>query len=492
MTATSIKDLPDFRSDSDDVADAGEPSAASLKPVNSDRPTGGADMATAAASVESETQARNDGVTVPDYAAVPAHRTAAWLKRLELPLLLAIGLAPALVLWAALGRVFFTEAFEETSLALIASIVLSWYILFQLKDHANARHLSYVLPVNLIVFAAVLSLVALLRIPYSGSFFTTGAVSAVAASFLAAVYTRRLAKPHLVVAGGRAAEILLDSKFRKAPSLKELERLIETGWREWAIVADLHHPHSKQAERLFAKAALARIPVYHFRQIAEMQSGQVKISHLSENDLGSLNPNISYTSLKRAIDIIGALVLIPLCIPLFAVISILIKLDSPGNAFFIQERMGYQGRTFRMIKFRTMRDRDSTESAADMRDDAMTKSDDDRITRIGRVLRKTRLDELPQVFNVLRGQMSLIGPRPEACQLSAWYDAELPFYPYRHIVRPGITGWAQVNQGHVTDVSDVLDKLRFDFYYIKNLSLWLDLLIALKTVRVMVQGIGAR
>lgn len=427
-----------------------------------------------------------------DYTTVPTHRRAALLKRFELPLLLAVGLGPALLLWSVMDRVFFADAFVETTSALVSSIVLSWYILFQLKDHANARHLSYVLPVNLVVFAGVLATVALLRLPYSGSYFTVGAVFAVAGSFLSAVYARRLVKPHLIVAGGRAAEITLNSQYLPAPSLDDLGRLIETGWREWAIVADLHYPHSERAERLFAQAALAGIPVYHFRQIAEMQSGQVKISHLSENDLGSLIPNISYTSVKRATDIIGALILIPICVPLFAMIALLIRLDSAGSAFFIQERMGYQGRTFRMIKFRTMRERRRSQGTIENREDAMTRCDDDRITRVGRLLRKTRIDELPQVFNVLRGEMSFIGPRPEACSLSAWYEAELPFYPYRHIVRPGITGWAQVNQGHVTDVSDVLEKLRFDFYYIKNISLWLDLLVALKTLRVIVHGIGAR
>jgi exopolysaccharide biosynthesis polyprenyl glycosylphosphotransferase len=315
---------------------------------------------------------------------------------------------------------------------------------------------------------------------------------AMSASFLLAAYGRRLVRPHAVVSGGRASEINLGGNFHAAPSLADLERLIETGWRDWAIVADLHYPHSERGERLFAKAALAGIPVYHCRQIAEMQSGQVKIAHLSENDLGSLIPNVSYASAKRAIDVIGALLLIPICLPLFAVVGTLIRLDSPGGAFFVQERMGFRGQTFHMIKFRSMRPRDPMTDQMAEREDAMTKSDDDRVTRIGRFLRKTRMDELPQVFNVLRGDMSFIGPRPEACSLSEWYEAELPFYSYRHIVRPGITGWAQVNQGHVTDVSDVLGKLRYDFYYIKNISLWLDVLIALKTLRVIATGLGAK
>ena len=122
----------------------------------------------------------------------------------------------------------------------------------------------------------------------------------------------------------------------------------------------------------------------------------------------------------------------------------------------------------------------------------MTRDGDDRITRVGRFLRRTRLDELPQVWNVLIGDMSWIGPRPEALALAQWFEEEVPFYSYRHIVRPGITGWAQVNQGHVTELEATRSKLRFDFYYVKNLSLWLDILIALKTLRVIVQGVGAR
>lgn len=426
------------------------------------------------------------------FSAVPPRRGNQFLHRFELPLILSAGLAPALAVWSLLDRAYFTGAFEETITALILSITISWYILSRLKDHANARHLSYVLPVNLIVFTGVFTVMALMRIEYSGSFFAAGAVSGVMASFLAAVYSRRMLNPHVVVSGGRANEIELTGNFMPAPSLADMEALIQAGRRDWSIVADLHYMHSERGERLFAQAALAGIPVYHYRQIAEMQSGQVKISHLSENELGSLIPNVSYASIKRGIDIVGAVCLIPLCLPIFALLALIIKLDSPGNVFFIQERIGFRGMKFRMIKFRTMRDREVSNDNLAKREDAMTKSDDDRITKIGKFLRKSRLDELPQVFNVLLGDMSLIGPRPEACSLSEWYNAELPFYSYRHIVRPGITGWAQVNQGHVTDVTDVLSKLRYDFYYIKNLSLWLDLLIVLKTLRVITTGVGAK
>lgn len=426
------------------------------------------------------------------YAMLPAYRSGKLFRRLELPALLAGSLLPAIAAWGLLDRALFSGAFLETLLALTIAIIAAWYVLLQLRSHANARDVSYVLPVNFTVFTGVVTSLALARIPYSGSLLAVGAVFAVGWSFALAIYGRRLVQPHVIVAGGRASEIAIGGQYVPAPSVAKLEHLIESGWRDWVIVADLHYPHSERHERLFAKAALAGIPVYHFRAIAEDLSGQVKINHLSENDFGSLIPNAPYMVLKRLVDVLGALVLIPLCALPFAVLAVLIRLESPGKPFFIQERVGYRGRTFRMVKFRTMRERTVASSAAEQRADAMTKNDDDRITAIGYFLRKTRLDELPQFINVLRGEMSFIGPRPEACALSAWYQSELPFYSYRHIVRPGITGWAQVTQGHVTDVSEVRSKLRYDFYYIKNVSLWLDALIVLKTVWVILTGSGAK
>jgi exopolysaccharide biosynthesis polyprenyl glycosylphosphotransferase len=311
-------------------------------------------------------------------------------------------------------------------------------------------------------------------------------------SFLLAVRWRGIMKPHVIVLSGRASEIRLEGRYFPAPSLDDLTALVQSGRRDWALVADLHYYHSASWEKLFAQAALAGIPVYHFRQVAEMQTGQVKIMHLSENDLGSLIPNVSYMSIKRLIDTLCAVLLLPFCLVGFVLIAALIKIDSPGSAFFIQERVGFRGQAFRMVKFRTMRQHDPLSETAASREEAMTRAEDDRITRLGRFLRKSRIDELPQIFNILKGEMSFVGPRPEARALAEWYEEELPFYSYRHIVRPGITGWAQVNQGHVTDVSDVLGKVRFDFYYIKNVSLWLDLLVALKTVRVVLTGLGAK
>jgi len=426
------------------------------------------------------------------FVPIPAHRNARLVKKFELAILILCSFGPAIGVWTLLGQTLFSGPFEETLVALLIAITTAWYALKQLKGHANARDLSYVLPVNFAAFTGVATILALTRIPYSSALFATGAICAVICSFGLALYGRRLVQPHVIVAGGRSREIPIGGQYVPAPNAELLEQLIDSKWRDWAIVADLHYPHSQHHERLFAKAALNGIPVYHYRSVAEALSGQVKIDHLSENEFGSLIPNAPYMGLKRAVDVLAAVILIPLLVPIFAVLAILIRLDSPGKAFFIQERVGYRGQKFQMIKFRTMRERAASAGGEAQKDDAMTKNGDDRVTGIGRFLRKTRMDELPQIINVLLGDMSFIGPRPEASALSEWYQSELPFYSYRHIVRPGISGWAQVNQGHVTDVTDVLSKLRYDFYYIKNISLWLDALIVLKTLRVIVTGSGAK
>lgn len=410
----------------------------------------------------------------------------------QLVIYLAAGLLTPCIVWVARGNTLDSEFLRNTLYALAPAIFISWYSLSRLREYAKARALSYVFPVNFLAFGSALAGIALVRATYSIPLFAVGAGAAVLISYVLTAYNRRLRRPFFIVAGGRSSEIRLEGQYLPAPSLVELESLVQARRLEGAIVADLHYDHPDEWERLFANAALAGVPVYHHRQVAEMQTGQVRITHLAENDLGSLIPNVPYMATKRAIDIAGSLILLPLFAIPFLLIALAIRMDSPGPALFIQERVGFRGQTFRMVKFRTMRQRGPIHCEQEQRNDAMTQSDDDRITRIGRFLRKTRIDELPQIFNVLSGEMSWIGPRPEALSLSRWYEQELPFYSYRHIVRPGITGWAQVTQGHVTDVADVNAKLRYDFYYVKNISLWLDFLIVLKTGRVILTGTGAK
>ncbi len=413
----------------------------------------------------------------------------------QLAFYLFCGIAFPAVMWSvARGVSLFGPLPQRTLIELALANMVTCYVLNRLRSYARARLLSYVLPINLVAFGALVAFNSLLRLNASVTLFAACLISSIAISYLVTAKIRH-ANPrmrHYIVPGGNTGGLLGRAGFVEAPSVEALSELVANSQVSGSIVADLHHDHTPEWERLLAKAALKGIPVYHYRLLEEALTGEVRINHLRENELGSLIPNLPYRTAKRGFDIVAVLLIGPILLPLLALLAIAIRLESRGPAIFVQERIGFRGESFRMYKFRTMAVQSPDEAEADQRDRAITKDNDNRITRIGRYLRKTRLDELPQAWNILKGDMSWIGPRPEAYSLADWYEAEIPFYSYRHIVRPGITGWAQVNQGHVADLDSVRAKLRFDFYYVKNLSLWLDILIALKTLRVVVQGIGAK
>ena len=215
-----------------------------------------------------------------------------------------------------------------------------------------------------------------------------------------------------------------------------------------------------------------------------MLSGRVQLHLRPEEEFGAIFPSRPYRRIKRYMDLAAALVLLPLIAPVIALFALIIRLESPGPAIFRQDRIGYKGRRFTCFKLRSMR--------TDVVGADYTTSDDPRITPVGRFIRRTRIDELPQIFNILRGEMSWIGPRPESVPLARLYEREIAYYGYRHLVRPGVSGWAAVHQGNVALPDAAMRKLEFDFYYIKHFSVWLDFLIALMTVRTIVTGFGAR
>jgi lipopolysaccharide/colanic/teichoic acid biosynthesis glycosyltransferase len=173
--------------------------------------------------------------------------------------------------------------------------------------------------------------------------------------------------------------------------------------------------------------------------------------------------------------------------PLFALIALAIKLESRGSIFYRQERVGEAGKIFRLLKFRTM-----YKGAERQTGPVWATSDDRRVTRVGRVLRRARLDEFPQIVNVLKGDMSFVGPRPERPHFVAMLRERIPYYPQRLSVKPGITGWAQIRYSYGSTVEDAAQKLEYDLYYVKNMSIFLDLLILISTVQVVLFGRGAR
>lgn len=197
--------------------------------------------------------------------------------------------------------------------------------------------------------------------------------------------------------------------------------------------------------------------------------------------------NTSVRLFKRIIDIICSVIGLLLTLPFLLLVALLIKLDSSGPIFFKQVRVGEKDKNFLLYKFRTMRQDAEQASGA-----VWAQKDDPRITRIGKFLRKTRIDELPQFYNVLKGDMSFIGPRPERPEFVEKLKTIVPYYSERHFVKPGITGWAQIRYPYGASAEDALEKLRYDLYYIKNMSIILELTVVFETTKVMLFGRGAR
>ncbi len=214
---------------------------------------------------------------------------------------------------------------------------------------------------------------------------------------------------------------------------------------------------------------LGRIPI----ELATQDKWLSRLGHVR-----SLSPGFART--KRAIDLAFSISLGLIVLPLFPIIALAIKLDSPGSVFYSQERVGLGGRLFRIYKFRTMR-RDAERDGA-----VWAQAQDDRITRTGRFMRLTRFDELPQIWNVILGDMAVVGPRPERPEFTEILASEIPGYDLRHTVKPGLTGWAQVCYRYTSSIRDTRAKVEYDLYYVKHLSVWFDLQILVRTIKVVI------
>jgi sugar transferase (PEP-CTERM system associated) len=222
----------------------------------------------------------------------------------------------------------------------------------------------------------------------------------------------------------------------------------------------------------------------------ERRLGQIRLDALKAGWLifgEGFNQGLGRQFLKRSSDIVAALVLLTLSLPVMIVTAICIVIEDGFPLLYRQQRVGRDGRVFNVIKFRSMR----TDAEKDGKPRFAT-ANDDRTTRVGRIIRKLRIDELPQLFSVLKGDMSIVGPRPERPYFVDQLTKQLPFYAARHSVKPGVTGWAQVRYAYGETVEDSAQKLQYDLYYVKNHSLFLDLLILFETVSVVLTGKGAR
>ncbi len=243
-------------------------------------------------------------------------------------------------------------------------------------------------------------------------------------------------------------------------------------------------------DRLLDMRLRAGVTFDHLTDVYEQYTGKIAVENLRPSWLifsTGFRKTPVLLAIKRAMDIVGACLGLLLALPIMAVVALAVRLSSPGAILYEQERVGLNGRVFRIHKFRSMRaDAEATTGAV------WSTANDTRVTRVGRFIRLTRLDELPQLWNVLRGDMSLVGPRPERPEFVSQLTEEIPFYGQRHVVKPGLTGWAQIRYTYGASVEDTIEKLQYDLYYIKNMSVALDAVIAIETLKIIILRRGAR
>jgi sugar transferase (PEP-CTERM system associated) len=235
---------------------------------------------------------------------------------------------------------------------------------------------------------------------------------------------------------------------------------------------------------------MAGVTFAHLPSVYEEYTGKIAIDNLRPSWLifsEGFTKTTAFGGVKRAVDLAGATFLIALALPLMALAALAVRLTSTGPALYRQQRVGLNGRVFTICKFRSMRaDAEAGTGAV-----WATPGRDPRVTRVGGFLRRSRVDELPQLWNVLRGDMSLVGPRPERPEFVKELTEKIPFYGQRHVVRPGLTGWAQVRYAYGSSVEDAMEKLQYDLFYIKNRSIALDLYVLFETLKTVVTRSGS-
>jgi lipopolysaccharide/colanic/teichoic acid biosynthesis glycosyltransferase len=432
--------------------------------------------------------ARSDHVAGKRFAL--RHALIEFLSRGRWQLALALGICailPYLLRMFAQPQAALTDGYHYTFIASMLAVTGGFLTFRRFDKYPETELAFYVVFSYFMWFAAAALFFLLFRVEYNRFLLSFGFVSSV---FLFLVLLPLIGRfkfqRYAMIPGGNVTQF----ERLKLAHVRRLNAPDDDMAADECVIVDLRYDHLPDWERFIADCTLKGIPVFHFKQVLEDVTGRVEIDHLSESTFGSVLPDDTYLKLKVLMDVVAAVALLPLLLPLMAVVAIAVLLIDGGPVLFRQSRIGFRGREFTAYKFRSMRT-DASARRPDA-DNAMTLPNDPRITPVGAVLRKYRLDELPQVLNILRGEMSWIGPRPEAVALAELYEGNIPFYRYRHAVRPGITGWAQVKQGHVTSVDDVRTKLKFDFFYIKHVSFSLDVVIVIRTLRTILLGSGAR
>lgn len=422
----------------------------------------------------------------PEAAAVRASLSP-WLYWQLLTVLGGILLAAILPASLRFGVMPSVQFWDQSTTALFVSfgVILSSTLLGRLSRYPGYDPISSVFPAVTIGFGLVLLVIVLGHLPYARSLLITGfTLTLVWFSFIVFA-KRRWRKPRLAVLPLGSAPCLeglpnVQWVPLTSPGLNSVLPRID------GIVSDLSAQTPQEWADFMIASAASGMAIYDSVLTRELMTGEVELDHPGKIGLNALLPQRGYLVFKTAIDVLAALVLAPLFLIVIGLTAIAIRAESAGPVFYVQTRVGYRGHQFRCYKLRSMT------VDADRSGPSFTSDGDPRVTKVGRFIRKYRIDELPQIFNILKGEMSWIGPRPEAVALATHYARNIPFYAFRHAVKPGITGWAAVRQGNVAEIDAATTKLRNDFFYIKHISPSLDAFIAMKTIWIILTGFGSR
>lgn len=301
------------------------------------------------------------------------------------------------------------------------------------------------------------------------------------------------ADPNVEIVGYLAGPNERDVAVPEAQVLPESRSLMETTRQlqvDEIVVALTERRAGSMPLRQLLDCKLTGVKVYDLATHFEKRLGQIRLDFVNAGWLifsDGFNQGSWRTGVKRVFDILISVLLLLLAAPVMAFTALLIKLDSKGPVFYKQVRTGQDNADFMVMKFRSMR----TDAEQDGKPRWATR-EDNRVTKVGAIIRKLRIDELPQLINVLRGEMSLVGPRPERPYFVEQLTQQIPYFAVRHSVKPGVTGWAQVRYHYGATVEDSAEKLQYDLYYVKNHSLFLDLVVLFETIGVVLTGKGAR
>lgn len=372
---------------------------------------------------------------------------------------------------------------QNVLIGLTVAYLASSILLHNLGKYPGNRPVSYLLPavaVNLLILIAVINL---LRIDYSRTALIMGG-----AIVTCVIYIEFRIRQH---AQSGVYAVVPFGFYQKLASLHpEKFQILEDARiddkKYNGIIVDSNEQLPGKWQQLIASQLSYGTVIIDSVTAYEAITGKSPLDHYGELVTHDLLPSQLYLGIKRFTESLLILITAPATLFIVLFVAALVKLESKGPAFFVQRRVGRGGKEFNMYKIRSMRI-DSEANGA-----KFAGENDPRITKIGKFIRKMRIDELPQFINILKGDMALIGPRPEQATFVKQFEKVIPLYNFRHIVRPGITGWAQVTHGYAADEDETREKLAHDFYYVKNLSLWLDIDIVFKTIKTMLTGFGAR